>query len=250
MKYINWYLVEIERRLHGRLPNERVEVITRELEDHLLTAANELGDEQKAIDRFGQPSQVAENLVKGNGGTWRHARIAGIVAVVLAFFGSLVFVCVDILDQVFRLNWPPIMFTFLAVLAVACFWARRIFVMEFSFAMVFGIILTSLYIGSTTLDLGPIDGKNLVRIPPVAAFPGPSPLEQRISLAHGDKAMLQQMDEASQHSSLAQSVAIVPTVIPLEIMYYSLLLVVNVAAYSLAIILSRVGRKRRTPLQV
>src|SRR5438552_4721501 len=106
-KYINWYVVEIERRLQGRLPQERVQELVLEVEQHLESAKEELGDERKAIAQFGPVAQIAEDLVRGNAGTWRFSPIAAKAVIWLAVLGASSYMLGDILDQVFYVEWLP-----------------------------------------------------------------------------------------------------------------------------------------------
>lgn len=69
-RHINWYLVELERSLRGRIPGSQLVETLNEVEAHLLDDAEELAPhclhgenpEQLAVDRFGSPVRLADEL--------------------------------------------------------------------------------------------------------------------------------------------------------------------------------------------
>ena len=249
-KYINWYVVEIERRLQGRLPQDRVQELVREVEQHLESAKEELGDERKAIERFGPVAQIAENLVRGNRGSWRYSAIARRVAIALALLGALGFILCDILDQAFFVNWMPIGIGFLTLLTLACLLARRILIMEFSLIMVLSILTNALYFGSTRLDLGRIDGEDLLRTPAPARFAWPADPRPRYGpQTYEERVRFHQIAVAQSNSVIAQSTALLPKVIIIGVLQFSLASIANLIGYALAMIVWRATKMRRKLLQ-
>ena len=70
--HIQWYLVELEGRLRGRIPHEEMQGVISEIESHLFEASAELhpefgkGAERMAVRHFGKPSTVVRALLSGN----------------------------------------------------------------------------------------------------------------------------------------------------------------------------------------
>ncbi|MBX3118721.1 MAG: hypothetical protein KF784_06620 [Fimbriimonadaceae bacterium] len=70
--YISWYLVELERRLKGKLPTRKVIELQSEVEDHLRLSAEEVQRqgvepmlaERLAIESFGNPRQFVHNTIR------------------------------------------------------------------------------------------------------------------------------------------------------------------------------------------
>ncbi|MFI5387202.1 MAG: HAAS signaling domain-containing protein [Fimbriimonadales bacterium] len=71
-KYIDWYLVELEGRIKGRLPEAAIGETLAEVEQHLLACAGDLEKggaaldeaEKEATRRFGSPTKIAWSLIQ------------------------------------------------------------------------------------------------------------------------------------------------------------------------------------------
>jgi hypothetical protein len=69
-KYINWYLVELERALDGRMNSAAIAETLNEVEAHLEDSASEMAaicrhgqdPEQMAVQQFGSPARVAADI--------------------------------------------------------------------------------------------------------------------------------------------------------------------------------------------
>jgi hypothetical protein len=82
-RFVNWYTVELERLLKGRLPSAQVAETLAEVEAHLTDSAEELAPscvhgedpEALAIERFGSPGKIAYHLINEHGRRpyWRTA---------------------------------------------------------------------------------------------------------------------------------------------------------------------------------
>ncbi len=98
-KYIDWYLVELERMLKGSVRPEELASTLTEVETHLkdltagLTHQCQHGEnpEKIAIDRFGLPEKIAMSLIitKGQVAYWRFGYIVAI-SVAIAFFLNII----------------------------------------------------------------------------------------------------------------------------------------------------------------
>lgn len=75
---IDWYLVELRRRLSGRLPSQEVDQILDETEDH-LSEIGEIGAEN-IVKRFGSPYSYSLSLIskwhEPSGGFFRNSALA------------------------------------------------------------------------------------------------------------------------------------------------------------------------------
>jgi hypothetical protein len=73
-KYIDWYLVELTKKMGGRLSKDQAENLTTEISQHLEDSALSLREravtvdeaEQEAIRRFGSPGKIAWRLLEAN----------------------------------------------------------------------------------------------------------------------------------------------------------------------------------------
>lgn len=91
-KYIPWYVVELERRLANRIGEERLFMVTSEVQDHLESKADELVAagmeptlaERAAVNGFGSADDVADGILEAT--TAFAKRRAGVV---LSLAGAL-----------------------------------------------------------------------------------------------------------------------------------------------------------------
>lgn len=90
-KYIDWYMVELERRLHGRMPQQQLGEILSETEAHLLEATSDDKEEygryaeKLAISRFGSPNRIAQSVLNANDPPPPHPWRAGILPGIAIF---------------------------------------------------------------------------------------------------------------------------------------------------------------------
>ena len=98
--HIEWYLVELERRLKRSVPGDVLESVLAETSSHLYESAEDLTPEHgsmaraEAVRRFGKPSYIAQLFLKSRDsrhqGSWKHAvAIAILVSVMGAIFVAM-----------------------------------------------------------------------------------------------------------------------------------------------------------------
>jgi uncharacterized membrane protein YobD (UPF0266 family) len=98
-RYVNWYIVELERLLTGQLPTTQVAETLGEVEAHILDSSEALkvtcqhgeDPEKLAVDRFGTPRNLAvdmllSRLVKPY---WKAAILPVLATLLLFFMGAL-----------------------------------------------------------------------------------------------------------------------------------------------------------------
>jgi len=173
--HIDWYLVELERRLSS-LGDDRRSVILLEVENHLREQADELvllgldGEEadREAVRAFGEPRQFAEKLMDQGDGTKRMGQKGTALATAAGVASIVVFVAV------WGLTMPLLMGYF------------REWVMFCASIAVFGALRSrrmTFVSASVTFGLGVIAATALLAVfsPPIdMAHPSPFSLGQRI----------------------------------------------------------------------
>jgi hypothetical protein len=74
LSYLDWYLVEIRRHLHGSIPHEQLNSFEFETRNHLESQTEDFiaqgmdrrAAEIAAIERFGRPEDIAKDCLKGH----------------------------------------------------------------------------------------------------------------------------------------------------------------------------------------
>ena len=95
--YIDWYTIELERRLAGKLPREEVFALVAETEDHLRQRSAEYGStgmnaeesERTAAESFGKPEEIAFEAVESRVSpkTVRAGRLLALLGAICGFGG-------------------------------------------------------------------------------------------------------------------------------------------------------------------
>ncbi len=164
---IEWYLVELERMLKGRVPLETVHELQTETKAHLEAVAASLtakgcepeASELEAVKCFGRPVDVAWATLRDHGsrpGPWATWLVSGIALV--AFLCPYVIWAVDVSALTLLHGWIAFYWLALTAFVVAGLWSRRPLLIPVSATLGIAAIVMTFVMSGQILELGPVGG--------------------------------------------------------------------------------------------
>jgi hypothetical protein len=170
-KAIAWYLVELERELHGRLGSPELESVLQEIEAHLLELKEELMQPpayvtpEELVRRFGSPKQIAQGFSDAVAPSLEpHRKVLPILMI-----GSLCLIgLVPFVGMVWDSIWGgPVPFPTLITVGflpfvVTSLMARRLMVKPILVGCAMAAFLVTVLLAGSTYDVGKLDGMTIV----------------------------------------------------------------------------------------
>lgn len=168
---IEWYLVELERMLKGRVPLETLHELQTETKAHLEAAAASLtakgcepeASELEAVKCFGRPADVAWATLRdhdGRPGPWATWLVSGIALV--AFLCPFAIWAFDISAYPLLNGWIVFYWFALTAFVAAGLWSRRPLLIPVSTTLGIAAIAMTYVMSGQIVELGPVGGMGSV----------------------------------------------------------------------------------------